>query len=85
MAGRLGGRGAMVAQHECERVSKVVGQRAAAGLVPDGQQEQQQQEQQQQQLQWERCAARLPEELAKASPPPSLQDKPRTCEWAQGC
>ena len=80
--GGLGGRGSVVAEHEREGAGKVVGQRAAAVLFPDGKQEEQQQEEQQQQLQGERHAAHLPAEGAEPSPPLGLQNQSRRCEWA---
>lgn len=53
----LGGRGAVVPEHERKGAGKIVGQGATALLLPGRQQEQQQQEEQEQQLQGQRHAA----------------------------
>ena len=85
MCGRgLGGRGAVVAEHEHEGAGKVVGQEAAAVLFPDREQEEQQQEEQEQQVQGQRRAAHLPAESAQPSPPRRLQDQSGRHEWARG-
>lgn len=82
--GGLGGRGAVVAEHEREGAGKVVGQEAAAVLLPDREQEEQQQPEQQQQLQGERHAAHLPAQGAEPSPPRGLQNQSGRREWARG-
>ena len=82
--GGLGGRGAIVAEHEHEGAGKVVGQEAAAVLFPDREQEEQQQEEQEQQLQGERHAAHLPAESAEPSPLRRLQNQSGRHEWARG-
>lgn len=51
-AKKLGWRWAFVSQHQVEGPSKVVGQRAAVGLLCQGQEEGQEQEEQEEQLQW---------------------------------
>lgn len=50
-AKKLGWRWALVPQHQVEGPSKVVGQRAAVGLLCQGQEEGQEQEEQEEQLQ----------------------------------
>lgn len=75
--GGLGGRGAIVAEHEHEGTGEVVGQGAAAIFFPHGEQEEQQQKEQQQQLQGERRAAHLLEKGARPSPPLSLLESIR--------
>lgn len=80
----LGGRGAVVAEHEHEGAGEVVGQGAAAVLFPDREQEEQQQEEKQQQLQRERHAAHLPEEGTESSPPPALQNQSRRVSRLRG-
>ena len=51
-AKKLGWRWALVSQHQVEGPSKVVGQRAAVGLLCQGQEEGQEEEEQEEQLQW---------------------------------